>query len=197
MLASFATNPLNHILRNESWACKQLQLHEGKTFCIRIPPFAHFKMSVLANGELQSSPENLEADTTLSILPAILPRLIMHDESAYNGINISGDVQFAEDLVTVSKHLKPNFEQVLSKILGDIPAHRITKVGESLFQWHVDLIKNFSDALGEYWQEEHPIIAESKLIKDLFREINELEHGVNQLEHRVNQIFLKSTLKNR
>ncbi|GJL74104.1 MAG: hypothetical protein NMNS02_02100 [Nitrosomonas sp.] len=154
-------------------------------------------MIVLANGELQNNPENLEADTTLSILPAILPGLIMHDESAYSGINISGDVLFAEDLITVSKYLKPNFEQALSKTLGDITAHRITRAGENFFQWHTGLIKNFSDALGEYWQEERPIIAKSNAIKDFSLKINELKHDVNQLEHRINQIFLKSALNNR
>ncbi|HBV21065.1 MAG TPA: hypothetical protein DEF07_05025 [Nitrosomonas sp.] len=197
MQASFVTSPLNYILRNESWACKRLQPHEGKTVCIRIPPLTHFKMIVLANGELQNNPENLEADTTLSILPAILPGLIMHDESAYSGINISGDVLFAEDLITVSKYLKPNFEQALSKILGDITAHRITRAGENFFQWHTGLIKNFSDALGEYWQEERTIIAKSNAIKDFSLKINELKHDVNQLEHRINQIFLKSVLNNR
>ncbi|SFL08416.1 ubiquinone biosynthesis protein UbiJ [Nitrosomonas aestuarii] len=197
MPASFATNPLNYILRSESWACKRLQPHEGKIVCIRIPPIAHFKMIVLANGEMQSNMDNLEADTTLSILPAILPGLIMHDESAYDGISISGDALFAEDLITVSKYLKPNFEQALSKILGDIPAHRITKAKDSFCQWHIHLVKNLSDALGEYWQEERPIIAKSNAIKDFSRQLNELKHDVNQLEHRINQIFLKDTLNNR
>ena len=196
MLASLATNPLNHMLRNESWACKKLQSHEGKTVCIRIPPLVDLKMVVLANGELSINPDIAEADTTLSILPGMLPGLIAHDESAYDSISISGDALFAEDLVTISRHLKPNFEQALSKILGDIPAHRITKTGESFFKWHINLVRNLSDALAEYWQEEQPMIAKTTSIKYLSGKINVLKNDVDQLEHRINQIIQKSTSKN-
>lgn len=189
MLASYATNPLNHILRNESWACKRLQSYEGKTVCIRIPPFVNLKMIVQPNGELGHYQDDFEADTTLSILPTLLPRLLAHEESAYEAIDISGDTTFAEDLITIGKHLKPNFEQELGKILGDIPAHRITQAGEAIFQWHINLVNNISESLGEYWQEEQPIIAKENEVKRFSHQVKALENDVDQLEKRINQII--------
>lgn len=189
MLASYATNPLNHILRNESWACKRLQSYEGKTVCIRIPPFVNLKMIVQPNGELSHYQDNLQADATLSILPTLLPRLLAHEESAYDAIDISGDTAFAEDLITIGKHLKPNFEQELGRIFGDVPAHRIVQAGETIFQWHINLVNNISESLGEYWQEEHPMIAKENEVKRFSHQIEELERDVNQIETRINRII--------
>lgn len=188
MLATYATNPLNHILRNESWACKRLQSYEGKTVRVRVPPFVNLKMIIQSNGEFSHYQGDHEADATLSIQPTLLPRLLAHEESAYKAIDISGDTAFAEDLITIGKHLKPNFEQELGKILGDIPAHRIAQVGENIFQWHINLAKNITEALGEYWQEEQPIIAKENEVKRFSHQIESLEHDVDQLEKRINRI---------
>lgn len=193
MLTSLAANPFNHILRSETWACRRLQAHEGKIVCIRIPPLANLIMIVQANGELSQHSDGLEADTTLTILPALLTRLIARDETAYDSIEISGDAAFASDLITIGKHLRPHFEHDLSRIIGDIPAHRLTKAAESVFQWQLDTLKNFNDAMGEYWQEEQPIITKSNAIDNFAKQTAKLQHEVNLLEVRINRIIHKAS----
>lgn len=197
MLTSLAAPPLNHILRSESWACKRLQVYEGKVVCIRMPPFANLKLIVQANGELNQHMDETEADTALFILPALLPRLIAHDASAYDSIEISGDTAFATELITIGKHLTPHFEHDFSKLIGDIPAHRLTKAAESVFQWHIDTIKNLTDALGEYWQEEQPMLAKTNAVERFAKEIANLQHETTQLEMRLNRIIQKNILKDR
>ncbi len=194
MFSAYAILPINYVLRRESWASKWLQSYEGKSVRIRVPPLIDLKMVVLANGEFGYSNNNREADATLSCLPGILPGLIAHDESAYDNIDITGDVMFAEDLITISKGLKPGIEQELGKFIGDIPAHRIIKAGESLFQWHINLVKNLSDTLGEYWSEEQPIVAKPGDLRNFFRQTEEVRNNLDQLETRINRLIQKSNI---
>lgn len=194
MFAAYTILPINYVLHRESWARKWLQSYEGKSVRIRIPPLVDLKMVVLINGEFGYSSDNHEADATLSCLPSVLPGLIAHDESAYDTIDIAGDVMFAEDLITISKSLKPDIEQELSKFIGDIPAHRLAKAGESLFQWHINLVKNLSDTLGEYWSEEQPIVAKPGDLRRFFRQTEVVRDNLDQLEIRINHLIQKSSI---
>ena len=194
MFSAYAILPINYALRHESWASKWLQSYEGKSVRICIPPLIDLKMVVLANGEFGHSNDDQEADATLSFLPGTLPGLIAHDESAYDAIHIAGDALFAEDLITISKNLKPNIEQELGKFTGDIPAHRIAEAGENLFQWHISLIRNLSDTLGEYWSEEQPMVVKPNDLKDFTRRTEEVNDALETLEIRINRLIQKCNL---
>lgn len=194
MFSAYAILPINYALRHENWAKKWLLSYEGKSVRIRIPPLVDLKMVVLANGEFGYSNDDQETDATLSFLPGVLPGLIAQDESAYDAIHISGDVLFAEDLITISKNLKPNIEQELGRFIGDIPAHRITGVGKSLFQWHISLHRNISDTFGEYWSEEQPMVVKPNNLRDFAHQTREIENDLEMLEVRINRLVQKCIL---
>lgn len=158
---------------------------------ICIPPLVDLKMVVLANGEFGHCNDNLEADATLSFSPGILPGLIAQDESAYDAIHVAGDGLFAEDLITIGKSLKLNIEQELGKFIGDIPAHRVTEAGESLFQWHIHLIKNISETFGEYWSEEQPMVVKPNDFRNFSRQTEEIKNDLEMLEIRINRLIQK------
>ncbi len=189
MLDACALDLLKHILHQENWVHTRLQHYEGKTAHIRIPPLFDLKLQVLEDGDLSHFQDQIETDTTLVIPPALLPGLLMCDEPTYKQIDISGNTAFAEDLITIGKHIKPHFENELSKILGDIPAHRIAQTSNSLFQWHTNLFWNLSDSLAEYWLEEQPIITKSDAINNAATHIKKLQNDVDQLEDRINRIL--------
>jgi len=202
MLASLATDLLKHILSQEDWVYKRLQQYNGKTAHIRIPPILELKLVVLETGELSLTDEHskteteteTENETKLTILPALLPRLLMRNESSYEHIDISGDKEFAAELITIGKHLKPYLEHELSKLFGDIPAHRITQAGNNLFQWHTNLLHNLSESLAEYWLEEHQLVIKSHAISSAANHIKVLQDDVDQLEIRINRILKSNHL---
>jgi ubiquinone biosynthesis protein UbiJ len=192
MFSAYAILPINYVLRHESWVSKWLLSYEGKSVRICMPPLVDLKMVVLANGEFGQGNADLEADTTLSFSPSVLPGLIAQDESAYYAIHIAGDSLFAEDLITICKSLKLNIEQELGKFIGDIPAHRVAEAGESLFQWHIHLVKNISEAFGEYWSEEQPMVVKPKDLRNFSRQTEEIKNDLEMLEIRINRLIQKS-----
>lgn len=189
MLTVFAVDQFNHILRQEGWPLKRLQPFKGKTIHFRLPPILDLRLIVQENGELLHSHDQPEADVTLLIMPALLPGLIARDESVYDKIETSGDSGFANELIAIGKHIRPGIEQNLGKIIGDIPAHRVVQAGNDIFQWHINLTRNVSEAMGEYWQEEQPLLVKSDAARKASEQIKVLQQDTDRLKARINRII--------
>ena len=192
MLSSVALAPFNHILLSENWAKRRLQSHTGKTIKICVSPFLCTALTIQESGELLAVANNSSIDATATFTFSLLPRLLTHDEGAYSEISISGDDTFAEELIYISKNLHWDVEQELSKITGDIFAHRIVQTGQDIKCWHSENTENLSAALAEYWLEEQPLLAKSSHVKEFISDVNELSNDMEQLETRVEKISMKN-----
>ena len=195
MLAPIVTTPINHVLRSEGWACKRLQSFTGQTVCIRIPPFVNFIMRINAQGEMQPVNNSICADTTLTLSPFILARILTGESTALQLIKIIGNHSFAEELINIGKQINFSmiFEQDLSKIIGDIPAHRITNTSEHLIRWHTENFDHLSQALVEYWTEENSFLTKSSAINQFIEEVKNLQLNTEQLEQRLNRLGQKNS----
>ena len=194
MLASVAIAPLNHLLRGESWARKRLQPCAGKIARFCIPPFVDFALIVQPNGEVAAAADEVATDATLTLVPGLLPRLLAHDADAYRNVLISGDSAFAEELLHIGKNLHWDVEQDLSRIMGDILAHRVVQAGDSLVQWHTATLRNLSQTLAEYWMEEQPLLAKPVYVRKFICDVNTLHDDVENLEQRVEKLSHKTPL---
>lgn len=197
MLTSVVTTSINHVLRGESWACKRLQSFTGKTVCIRIPPLLNFSLLIDAEGEVQQAiNSDIGADTTLTLSPLILPRILAQESSAFEQITIIGDQSFAEELIAIGKqiNLRAIFEHDLSTAIGDIPAHRITQAGANLMHWQVENVHRIAQALAEYWTEENRLLTKPATADQFSEEVKNLQHDTEQLEQRLNRLTQQSIL---
>ncbi|SEK87990.1 ubiquinone biosynthesis accessory factor UbiJ [Nitrosovibrio tenuis] len=191
MLASVAIAPFNHLLRGESWARKRLQPCAGKTARFRLPPFPDLALTVQASGEISPAAKGTPDDAVVTLVPGLLPRLLARDEDAYREIRISGDSEFAEEIIRVGKNLHWDAEQDLSVVMGDILAHRVAQAGQSLVHWHTDTIRNLLQTLMEYWTEEQPLLAKPAKLHEFIREVDALQNEAAHLEQRVNALAAK------
>jgi len=191
MLASVAIAPLNHLLRGESWARKRLQRYPGKTARFRLPPFPDFAVTVQASGELSSAPQGTADDAVLRLAPGLLPRLLARDERAYQEIHVSGDSEFAEEIIGIGKNLHWNAEQDLSALFGDVVAHRVAQSGKSLMHWHTETIRNLLQALMEYWTEERLLLARPANMRSFAREVKALQDRTTHLEQRLSTLIAR------
>lgn len=197
MLTSVVTTPINHVLRGERWACKRLQSFTGKTVCIRIPPLVNFSLLIDAEGEIQQvNSSDRDADTTLSLSPLILPRLLARESSAFEQIKIAGDQSFADELIAIGRqiNLSAIIEYDLSKAIGDIPAHRITQAGAHLMQWQIENVHRITQTLAEYWTEENRFLTKPAAVDQFSEDVKNLQLSTEQLEQRLNRLTQRSTL---
>lgn len=185
MFTSIAAAPINHVLHRESWAHKRLQRCAGKIVRIRVFPLIDLTFAIQADGQVSNVPNSTTADASISLSLGMLPLLLAKDEDIYNTLKISGDNAIAKELIEIGKHLRWDITQDLSKIIGDMPAHRIAQAGEALVQWHNKSINNLSQTLAEYWVEEQPVLAKSLHINNFIKEVNTLHEDTNALEKRL------------
>ena len=68
-------------------------------------------------------------DATVTIPISLLPRLISKDESVKMHINIEGDTHLAAELAKVFANMRWDYEDDLSKVVGDITANKIGEFG--------------------------------------------------------------------
>jgi ubiquinone biosynthesis protein UbiJ len=151
-------------------------------------------MRINAQGEMQPVNNSIGADTTLTLSPFILARILTGESTALQLIKIIVNHSFAEELINIGKQINFSmiFEQDLSKIIGDIPAHRITNTSEHLIRWHTENFDHLSQALVEYWTEENSFLTKSSAINQFIEEVKNLQLNTEQLEQRLNRLSQKN-----
>lgn len=199
MLRFIVTIPINHVLRSERWPCKRLQSFTGQTACIQIPPLVTFKILIDAEGEAQQVDNDLCADTTITLPPFILPKILARKAIAFEQIKITGNQSLAEELINIGKQIDFSMilEHDLSKIIGDIPAHRAVNTGEHLIHRQIENFDRISQALVEYWTEENIFLTKRTAINQFIQEVSNLQLNIERLEQRLDRLIPKNTLTNK
>ena len=120
LLAAF-----NHLLAQAPWARERLRPYAGRTARFTLPPLAG-AFGIDPEGHVAAPPASCEvADVTIH-LPAAAPLLALQGlDVLMRGVRLEGAVDFAESLGFVLKHLRWDAEEDLSRVVGDIAAHRI------------------------------------------------------------------------
>jgi ubiquinone biosynthesis protein UbiJ len=190
MLPSIAIAAFNHLLDGESWACRRLQSFAGKSFHLSIFPLIDVNIVIQTDGKLAIAPlAGTSTDTTLSVAPSLLPRLISHDESVFHEIKITGDTLFANELLSTAKNLHWDIEQDISVIFGDVLAHRLVETGKNLIHWQSESMLNLPQVLTEYLTEEKSILPNQFHMDRFTTELNSLQDHVTHLEKRIYRLI--------
>jgi ubiquinone biosynthesis protein UbiJ len=180
--------PINHVLRANSWALQRLLPFAGRVVRIDNPPFS-CSMIVTASGEVADAgaaiAEAAEADVTVHLTPALMLRLIARDASAWHDIKVDGNAEFAAAINHVARNLRWDVEEDLSRVFGDIAAHRLVETGRKLSRWGQQGADNFVRSFTEYWTEERPLIASRADVEQFNRDVDALRDDVARLEKRI------------
>jgi ubiquinone biosynthesis protein UbiJ len=116
---------LNHVLMQEKEAKDRLARKKGSVLNLRWGLFA-LDLLVTPAGLLDragsgAKPDlsvEVEADTPMTVLQSVMA-------GKPPPVKIQGDVQLAAELGWLAENLRWDFEEDLSRVLGDIPAHAI------------------------------------------------------------------------
>jgi ubiquinone biosynthesis protein UbiJ len=185
-VSTAAAAAVNHLLRSASWACDALLPHAGKTAHFDVFPFA-VALTVLATGELAPAAAGAAPAATVRLGPGLMLRLAARDESAWREISITGDTDFASAIHHVARNLRWDVEEDLSRVFGDIAAHRMAETGRAFQRWGGQAAENTARAFAEYWTEEQPLIAGARDLEEFGRAVDQLRDDAARLEKRIEQ----------
>jgi len=174
---------LNHLLQDAGWAKSRLAPFAGKSLRLTIPPLK-LDLAVDAEGMFTpAEPETLDVEISF---PADSPVLALAGtENLYKAANISGSAEFADALGFVMRNLRWDYEEDLSRYVGDIAAHRMAGLFAAFVAWQRQARQKLAENLAEYLTEEQPTLAKTDTVKTFALEIERLHDDLQRLEQRV------------
>ncbi|MDP3679072.1 MAG: SCP2 sterol-binding domain-containing protein [Methylotenera sp.] len=187
MFKQVSTQLLQHLIAQNSWANELLQPFAGKSVQLNIA-LLNTSLVILENGSLAIAGDTNVPDATITIAPSLLLRLIAKDEAAKLQIKIEGDTYLATELAKVFSNLRWDYEDDLSKLVGDVPAYKLGELGRHAVNTVKETSINLTEMLSEYWQEEKPMIAKKRHVAQFNAEVDTLRADVERLEKRLNKL---------
>lgn len=175
---------LNHLLRSADWAREALRPYAGRCARFENPPFGS-TFTVLENGEVAPAPADAQPDVVVRITPGLALRLAAGDSRAWSEADVSGDTDFAAAIHQLARNLRWDVEEDLSRVVGDIAAHRMARAGRALRQWAADTLEHTGRTLAEYWMHEQPLIAGRVELEHFNDAVDRLRDDVARLEKRI------------
>ena len=178
---------MNHVLRTAPLAMERLARHAGRTARFQVGPVA-FALTVQTTGEVTAALPEAARDLTVRLSPFLLPWLAARDEAAYREIEMQGDMELAQEVSFLARHLTWDVEEDLSRVVGDIAAHRVVAGARGLARWSREAVLRTAQGAAEYWTEESPLIASRVKVEGFVRDVSDLRDAVERLEKRLERV---------
>ena len=194
MLKPLLTRLLNHLINQNSWARDQLQPFAGKAVRFNIPPVSA-TVTVLEDGGLAMAGVTAEPEATVTVPFSVALRLLADDEAANTLITLEGDTELATALGKVLRNIQWEYEEDLSRLIGDVPAHQLGEFGRKTVSEAKRQTLNVAQMFSEYWQEEQPLIAKKRHVENFLKEVDALREDVERFEKRLEKIAEKTKAK--
>jgi ubiquinone biosynthesis protein UbiJ len=182
-----ATRAINHVLKSAPLALERLRKHAGRTAAFHVGPLT-LAFTVQTTGEVAAAVPGAARDLEVKISPFLLPRLAANEEAAYREIEMQGDMELAQEVSFLARHLTWDVEEDLSRVVGDVAAHRLVSTARSLAGWGRDATLRMAQGAAEYWTEESPLIASRVKVESFVHEVAQLRDAVERLEKRIEKL---------
>ena len=98
------------------------------------------------------------------------------------------DQHFAEEFQRLLNFAKPDLEEELSAVVGDVAAHRIGEVARGLGKWGRDASAVMGANLREYLQEESRDVPSRYEVDRFSKRVGSLRDDIDRLEARIKRL---------
>jgi ubiquinone biosynthesis protein UbiJ len=188
------------VLSDYPAARAQLQAHEGKLIAADVGPFKT-RMRVTRAGEMElvgdggdrrggAGSELSAPDVSFAVPLSALPKLVSKNASAFSQIAFTGDSELAATLSDIARNIEWDIEEDLSRVLGDVAAHRIVDTVERAHVWRKDAGQRFTANVAEYLTEERRSFISQHDLDDLTRHNEALRDDIARLDARLAKLAI-------
>jgi ubiquinone biosynthesis protein UbiJ len=177
---------VNRLLAAEPWARLRLVPYVGEVVELRAPPFPALRLRILEGGTVEAG--SAKPSLTMTLKPELLPALTRGDEHVVRAVDIRGNDRLAAELLVLAQHLRWDAEEALSRLVGDVAAHRLAGAGRALAGWHMDAARRLLGALGDYLTDEKQLLARRAELDALGESVAHLRDGIARLDKRIGRL---------
>lgn len=187
MLDSVFLAALNHLLEGANWARARLVPFAGRRARFAMAPF-DFGFEVSAEGMVAANPDPAQTDVVIR-LPADTPFLLSQGlDKVMAQATVEGNAEFATELSFVFRNLRWDAEEDLSKLVGDIAAHRLVQGANRFVAWQQQAATHLAENVTEYLTLEKPVLVPRSELLALRDDIARFDAALARAESRLNAL---------
>ena len=156
---------LNQLLAREGWARERLERFVGQSAELRPPLLPPLRLVISSGGHIEPGGGEPAAVITLD--------------------GVSGGSELAEELRFLQKNLRWDFEEELSRVMGDVAAERVGGTLRAFVRWQVDAAQRMTEALADYATAESGALVRRRELEQLTADLEQLRAAIGELERRL------------
>jgi len=187
MLNAILENLLNRGLPRSPRARQLCAALTGRSVAIVVPEITRLRVS--STGETLSVTRD-DAPAEATIRGGLLSLLALTGDSAQpviqrGDVTISGDSDIAERFRELAQLLRPDPEEELSLLIGDVPAHQLGRLARLGASFGARAAGTTLRNLAEYWAHERGDLVSRNEGEQFLRGVDALREGVDRLQARL------------
>lgn len=185
---------LDHVLNQQAWARERLSRHAGSTIRIAVEarrpaaiPAPELLATVGADGFLDAAEPGAVPAANLVFVPsadAMLAVLGDGPDTLAKHVRIDGEAALVATLGELAKYLRWDAEEDLSRVVGDITAHRVAGFLRGSQQGLADLARRGRSAAAQFAADGRSPVAGRAQLQQFLAAVEALESRVRGLETR-------------
>ena len=189
MLNEIVISTSRHLLDPAQWARSRLREHAGKQVRIDLLPVpALVVLRIAPDGYLEHGESEATPDLAVTLTPVVAARWLVDREAAWREAKVEGDMELAAAVSHVISNLRWDYEEDLSKVVGDVAAHRLARGARRLSAWPAEAAGSFARAVAEYLSEERGALATPLAVEEFTAGVDELRDAVERLDKRIDRL---------
>lgn len=188
MIANLLAAALNHLLEAEEWARERLAPFAGETVELAALPLAPLRLTIQAGGLLRPAQQGAEPSLKVGLRTEAPAALLRGEEHFLRALEISGNAKLANEVMFLARHLRWDFEEDLSRLFGDVAAHRMAEAGRGFAAWQADAGRRLADSLAQYAVEERKLVLGRGELDAHAAAVARLRDALERLEQRVRRL---------
>ncbi|MFM1886160.1 MAG: hypothetical protein RL026_1317 [Pseudomonadota bacterium] len=103
-------------------------------------------------------------------------------------VSIDGDAEAAQQWRELAALLRPDLEELLSRVVGDIPAYHAGRFARGALDWVAGAVRTAGDNLGEYFAHETRTLLTRTEAQGFLDEVDQLRERVDRLQARLDAL---------
>ena len=186
------TGILNRNIRATTPARELCEKLTGSVIAVRVSNTGLAAWFIVHDDELELTTHcDEEADVVISGSLMSLARMAGEsDLSALRdgSIELSGDVHIADDFSRLLALARPDIEEELSGVVGDVAANRLGEIARGVTRWGREARTTMGANIREYLQEESRDVPSRYEVEKFTDKVGRLRDDVARLEARINRL---------
>jgi len=179
---------LKHVLAGSPEARQDLAVHRGKLICVEAP-LGPIVVCIDEEGYVERYSGDEQPSLIIKLSPDVALNWLKEGELGWRGVRIEGDAHFASDLSRIVSKIDWDYEEDLSRVFGDVIAHRLGELLRGFGRWLSGARHSMKSSLSDYLTEESRLLV-TRVGADLFiQEVDELSDAVGRFEKRVAEVI--------